>query len=168
MPIEVSQSLAQSSSAVVNQAIRSLSNWRSGQPFYDFLIDYAGSSGCFGSDDLTRLSLRAEDAARHGYRPNVDWIAKERKRDDTKATKIARHIVKALEAIRNKIPTDRPLILLGRGTQPLVAGLHADGRPDVQYFILTRKQLQDLATQRQWRKEVPPNGTLKKSHWPKG
>jgi hypothetical protein len=27
----------------------------------------------------------------------------------------------------------------------------------VQYFILTRKQLQDLATQRQWRKEVPPN-----------
>jgi hypothetical protein len=167
MPAEVSQRVVCSGSKVLNQTIRSLNNWRSGQAYYDFLVEHVRKEDSFTADDATRLSRRAEDATHHGYRPNINWIAKEYKDGDSLITRCARHIVISVDAIQRKIDADQPLVLLGRGMQPMVSGLRAAGAGlrnpelwDVKYFLWTREQIEDKSTQRQWLKEVAPHSIV--------
>lgn len=53
----------------------------------------------------------------------------------------------------------QPIVILGRHTWPVVPILRAQG-VDAQYMVMSRQQLDDPATQKQWRKEVPPGSMV--------
>ncbi len=68
-------------------------------------------------------------------------------------------ILEAAKRIDERVPRDKPIVLLGRDMWTVLPLLSARGR-DVQYFLWSRKQIQDEATAMQWRKEVPPNAAV--------
>ena len=66
---------------------------------------------------------------------------------------------RSAERIATVIPKDKPLVLLGRDTWPLVPLLRARGF-DTQYFLWSRANERDPQTYAQWMKEVKPGSTV--------
>ncbi len=57
------------------------------------------------------------------------------------------------------MPEDKPVVLLGRDTWPLMPLLRARG-VQAQYFLWSRLNGEDPQTYKQWLKEVPPNSVV--------
>ena len=158
--------------------------WNGGRQFADLLVEQFERSGDLSPAAIDKLILAARESAAPSLRnANSAVLSSSHPSDgaeqsphplrsadsstdsadsgasrlsvNEKAIAEAKTLEDAAREIRSLIPADRPIVLLGRDSWPLLPALR-DGVRDIQYFLWTRLQIGDPATEARWLKEVPP------------
>ena len=143
-----------------------VSDWNSGSYFQQLLTRHVGKNKNLNEAELSKLDAEAKQMARAGagnlgsgfFSSGLKFKSPAKPSDEVTA-KSAKSFVEAADNIIKTIPHDKNIVLLGRDAWPLVPLLRAKGR-DVQYFLWSRLQNNDQATQIQWLKETRPNSVV--------
>jgi hypothetical protein len=127
-----------------------------GRSFTDLLNTHLSNGGPLSQEQLDLLSAQSAKNAQSLKPASQNRIASSSILDSAPEAKA---FTIAAESILKTVPGDKPIVLLGRDTWPLVPLLRAQGR-EVQYFMWSRLQKNDEPTKQQWLKEVPPDAVV--------
>jgi hypothetical protein len=151
----------------VPKILERLKDWRAGSNFRDFLIDQVKNKLPLSETALEQLYKRAglgetpnqgeHSRDLHNFSDAPPYLAEPQ--PDEQAKSMSSIILDAAKRIDDRVPRDKPIVLLGRDMWTVLPLLRSRGR-DVQYFLWSRDQINDKATAIQWQKEVPPNTTV--------
>ena len=132
-----------------------LRNWHSGPQFRDLLISQVNSGASLSKARLDIIQSKAANLA--DTEPATTALPPGKR--GLPLDRNAESFVDAARAIQEKIPFNKPIVLLGRDAWPLLPLLRQAGR-DVHYFLWSRLQVDDDATKKQWLKEIPPDAAV--------
>ncbi len=155
-PDEVASRLIDSANAggaSIPSLLGKLRNLKEGPYLADLVSEHIQRNTNLSDADVQRLTQearsRAESVPPAGVQSLID------RPDDSRMTLPERHIKRIATEILKEIPPERTIVLLGRGTKPLVPLLRSEGR-DVVYFLWSRLQIGEAQTEQFWLNEVPP------------
>ncbi len=143
----------------VTEIVRNLSSWEYGAAFERLVRARATERKSLDAEDLRALAEQAKSNPDISGEDTYHWrrdIYRHAAERDSHVAETLKHTADRIDAL---IPKDKPIVLLGRDTWPLVPILRERGH-DTQYFLWGRNNGHDKATYDQWMKEVKPGSVV--------
>jgi hypothetical protein len=143
----------------VNEIIKHLRDWKTGRYFRDLAVEHANADLPLTESAMRELANRAKTDETKTVDPKATYAVEDSYPLGPWTATVAETLDRTAERIATVIPKNKPLVLLGRDTWPLVPLLRARGF-DTQYFLWSRANERDPQTYSQWMKEVKPGSTV--------
>lgn len=140
----------------IEDVLGKVKDFSAGKAFHQLLIRRLDNGEGLSGAILDHLFNQAESATKTDFPTSSLHPDKNAPSEQS----IGESFFMAAESIMETIPSEKPIVLLGRDAGPLVPLLRALGRDNVHYFIWSRLQCGDPQTGEQWLKEIPPGAAV--------
>jgi len=143
----------------VTEIVRNLSSWEYGAAFERLVRARALERKPLDAEQLRALVEQAKSNPDIRGEDKYPWKRDLYRNATAGVSDLAQTLKHTADRIDSLIPQDKPIVLLGRDTWPLVPILRERGH-DTQYFLWSRNNSTDEATYKQWMKEVKPGSVV--------